>query len=139
MLCLCEGVMEIKTGDVLDFQNMLIVIWSKLKLEVNKWGNASRPVVDLEGVPWVPWNPTFEGLPLKILCVNVLHTLRPHWSHAEAACFTIAYTCVFKFYNFLYQEFDSRALCIRARIYSRRMCQPFNEQKKNLTVHNNIF
>ena len=31
------------------------------------------PVVDLEGVPWVPWNSSFEGLPLKILCANVWH------------------------------------------------------------------
>jgi len=29
-------------------------------------------VVDPEGVQWVPWNPSFGGLPLKILCANVL-------------------------------------------------------------------
>ena len=25
------------------------------------------PVADLQEVPWVPWNPSFEGLPFKIL------------------------------------------------------------------------
>ena len=30
------------------------------------------PVADPEGVHWVPWNPSFEGLPSKILCANVL-------------------------------------------------------------------
>ena len=34
-------------------------------------------VADPEGVPW---NPSFEGLPSKILCANVLPTLRSHWS-----------------------------------------------------------
>ena len=29
-------------------------------------------VADPEGVHWVPWNPSFEGLPSKILCANVL-------------------------------------------------------------------
>ena len=51
-----------------------------------------KSVVDLEGVPWVPRNPTFEGLPLKILCANVLCTLRPHWSYAEVTCFIVAKT-----------------------------------------------
>ena len=33
-------------------------------------------VADPEGVQWVPWNPSFKGLPLKIsVCTNVLHTL----------------------------------------------------------------
>ena len=27
--------------------------------------------MDLEGVPWVSWNSSFEGLPLKVLCANV--------------------------------------------------------------------
>ena len=31
----------------------------------------TRPVADLEGVPWVPWNPSFEGLPLRILSKSV--------------------------------------------------------------------
>ena len=35
-------------------------------------------VADLEGVPWVPWNPSFEELALKILCANIL---RPHCAH----------------------------------------------------------
>ena len=26
--------------------------------------SSTLPVADLEGVPWVPWNPSFEGLPL---------------------------------------------------------------------------
>ena len=70
-------------------------------------------VADLEGVHWVPWNPSFEGLPLKILCANVLRTLRPHWSYAEATRFTVAkrtHACAFRFCNFLHQEFDSCAL-----------------------------
>ena len=43
---------------------------------------SQRTVADPEGVPWVPWNPSFEGLPLKILCANVLCKLRSHWSYA---------------------------------------------------------
>ena len=32
-------------------------------------GNTLTPLADLilDGVPWVPWNPSFEGLPLCIL------------------------------------------------------------------------
>ena len=33
---------------------------------------VGNPVADPEGVHWVPWNPSFEGLPSKILCANVL-------------------------------------------------------------------
>ena len=35
-------------------------------------------MADPEGVPWVPWNPSFEGLPSKILCANILCTLCSH-------------------------------------------------------------
>ena len=35
-------------------------------------------VADLEGVPWVPWNSSFEGLLLKVLCANMRsHTGTP--------------------------------------------------------------
>ena len=30
----------------------------------------------------VPWNPSFEELPSKILCANILCTRRSHWSYA---------------------------------------------------------
>ena len=43
-------------------------------------------VVDPEGVPWVPWNPAFEGLPSKLLCA----------------------THVCQLNNLLYQELDAR-------------------------------
>ena len=33
-------------------------------------------MADPEGVPWVPWNLCFEGLPSKILCANAVPTLR---------------------------------------------------------------
>ena len=39
-------------------------------------------VADPEGVHWVPWNPSFEELPSKILCANILRTRRSHWSYA---------------------------------------------------------
>ena len=39
-------------------------------------------VADPEGVPWVPWNPSLDGLPSKILCAKVVRTLRTHWSYA---------------------------------------------------------
>ena len=38
-------------------------------------------MADPEGVPLVPWNPSFEGLLSKILCANVLRKLRSHWSY----------------------------------------------------------
>ena len=42
-------------------------------------------VADPEGVPWVPWNPSFEGLPSKILCENVLPI---HYTHTGAMYFS---------------------------------------------------
>ena len=36
-------------------------------------------VADPGEVHWVPWNPSFKGLPSKIsVLANVLHTLRSH-------------------------------------------------------------
>jgi len=46
------------------------------------FGNHDGTVADPEGVPWVLWNPSFEGLPSKILCANVLRTLPSHWNYA---------------------------------------------------------
>ena len=53
-------------------------------------------VANPEGVPWVLWNPSFEGLPSKILFANVLCTLRSHWSYA------------LRFHSSMYQEFEER-------------------------------
>ena len=36
-------------------------------------------------------NSSFEGLPSKILCANVLRTLRSHWSYTHFS-FTVAIT-----------------------------------------------
>ena len=52
------------------------------------------------GVPWVPWNPSFEGLPSKILCANILRTLLSHWSYAlqvhssNNACVLTQFSCI---------------------------------------------
>ena len=68
------------------------------------------------GVPWVPWNPSFEGLPSKILCANIYvnyaHTRATHFS------FTVAITHVCPLNNFLYQEFDARMTYVH--IYTTR-------------------
>ena len=55
------------------------------------------------GVPWVPWNPSFEGLPSKntTYYVDHAHTGATHFS------FTVAITHVCQLNNFLYQEFDA--------------------------------
>ena len=45
-------------------------------------GKTASPVADPERVHWVPWNPSFEELPSKILCANILCTRRSHWSKA---------------------------------------------------------
>ena len=45
-------------------------------------GEIVQAVADPEGVHWVPWNPSFEELPSKILCANILRTRRSHWSYA---------------------------------------------------------
>ena len=66
----------------------------------------SYPVADPEGVHWVPWNPSFEELPSKILCVNILRTRRPHWSYALQLHIAITHVCQLN--NFLYQELDAR-------------------------------
>ena len=42
------------------------------------------------GGPWVPWNPPFEGLPSKILCANVLSTLRSHYQKHVATIETMS-------------------------------------------------
>ena len=45
-------------------------------------------VADPEGVLWVLWNPSFEGLPSKMLCTNVYE----HYTHIGATHFSfIAY------------------------------------------------
>ena len=44
--------------------------------------NKQGAVADPEGVPWVLWNPSFEGLPSKILFANILRRLCSHWSYA---------------------------------------------------------
>ena len=31
---------------------------------------TQEPVADLEGVPWVPWNPPFAGPPLFLLLIS---------------------------------------------------------------------
>ena len=52
------------------------------------------------GVPWVPWNPSFEGLPSKLLCANILCTLLSHWSYAlqvhssNNACVSTQFSCI---------------------------------------------
>ena len=61
-------------------------------------------MVDSEGVPRVPWNPSLEGLPSKILCAKVVRTLRSHWSYALQLPVAILNACV----NYLYQKFDAR-------------------------------
>ena len=39
---------------------------SSLVVEYKTWMlNVISSVADPEGVPWVPWNPSFEGLPPK--------------------------------------------------------------------------
>ena len=43
-------------------------------------------VADPEGVQWVPWNPSFEGLPLQTYYVHYAHTRAAHFS------FTVAIT-----------------------------------------------
>ena len=46
--------------------------------------NDEGTVADPEGVPWVLWNPSFEGLPSKILCANVYE----HYTHTGATHFS---------------------------------------------------
>jgi len=64
-------------------------------------------VPDPEEVPWAPLDPSIEGLLSKIVCANVLHTLHPHWSYAEAPhlSFTVKKTllilCFFSYLVYL--------------------------------------
>ena len=51
---------------------------SGVQRDQNLWSSVADP----EGVHWVPWNPSFEELPSKILCANILRTRRSHWSYA---------------------------------------------------------
>ena len=69
------------------------------------WNTA---VADPEGVPWVPWNPSFEGLLSKMLSANVLCTLYAH-TGATHLSFTVATTHV-------YQEFDVRVAYVHVYI-----------------------
>ena len=69
-------------------KSVLCVIWASTttysgKRFLTKMSECigSYPVADLEGVPWVPWNPSVEGLPSNILSTNILRTPQ---SYAEA-------------------------------------------------------
>ena len=67
-------------------------------------GHALLPVPDPEEVSWVPWNPFFEGVPLKIPCTNVtMYTTLTLELHTLASTVTITHMC-----HLLYQEFDVR-------------------------------
>ena len=50
--------------------------------DVYLYSTQTLAVADPEGVHWVPWNPSFEELPSKILCANIQRTRRSHWSYA---------------------------------------------------------
>ena len=77
---------------------------------------VATTVADPEGVPWVPQNPSFEGLPSKILCTNVL--LHSHWSYAlQLHCIQQKRTCVSLIISCLKKLFDAHGL--RARIMSK--------------------
>ena len=69
-------------------------------------------MADPEGVPWVPWNLCFEGLPLKILYANALPTLRLHWSYA------LPHVCQLQ-----HQEFDARMgyVHVNTRYYQKHV------------------
>ena len=67
--------------------------------------HGDKPAVaDPEGVHWVPWNPSFEELPLKMLCTYYVHDANTGATHFS---FTLAITHVCQLNNFLYQEFDA--------------------------------
>ena len=59
--------------------------------------------------------PSFEVLPSKPLCANVLLTLRLHWSYAP----TIAITHACQLNNFVYQEFDARVAYVISKVSKR--------------------
>ena len=57
-------------------------------------------VADLEGVPWVPWNPSFEDPPLFLLltCANEIMSAMAHAevhrSHTESPQCRLHRTCI---------------------------------------------
>ena len=71
------------------------------KLGPRNPGTQLTAVADPEGVPRVPWNPSFEGLPSKMLCANV-RIRRAHGLHVALTVETMseeserikAYSCV---------------------------------------------
>ena len=84
---------------------------------LQKGGILTWAVTDPEGVPWVPWNPSCEGLPWKYYAqmyyIHYPHTRATHFS------FTVAITHVSQLNNFLV----SRIWCahdLRACIYYQK-------------------
>ena len=109
-------------GHLLEFSDTVthlgrVLHCSQANLEaLKKLPHSDWPVADPEGVPWVPWNPSFEGLPSKILCANVL--LCSHWSYAlQLHCIQQKRTCVSSIISFINKLFVAHGL--RARIMSK--------------------
>ena len=82
------------------------VLWPTAKTEVGEklkssllttaWDSAMKvAVADLEGAQWVPWNPSFEGLPSRILCANMLlaRCIRSQWECWFPPCLTWITSC----------------------------------------------
>ena len=80
-------------------------------------------VADPEGVQWVPWNPSFEVLPSKILCANVLTLEATYFS------FKVAIT----------HDLNSIISCIDARmtyvhVYTTRSIETMSEARERIKV-----
>ena len=73
-------------------------MWPESPVPGTHGANASSlaglyTVADPEGVQWVPWNPSFEGLPSKILCANVLVEISSLDGFLKAAIPLLLYRC----------------------------------------------
>ena len=79
-------------------------------------------MADPEEVQWVPWNPSFEGLPSKILCANVL-TLELRTSASKYIAIT--------------HDLNSIISCIDARmtyvhVYTTRSIETMSEARERI-------
>ena len=88
------------------------------------------PVADPEGVPWVPWNPSFEEAAFE----NTMHTTLTQERHTSGSTVAITHVC-----QLLYQEFDARMAYVHV-YYQKHVAtiETMNEASKRIKAYSCI-
>ena len=73
-------------------------------------------VADPEGVPWVPWNPSFEGLPSKKIYAKTFYL---YTTLTLELCTSTSTVATMHVCQLLHQEFDMRMAYVQ--VYQEHM------------------